>query len=386
MRLLYQHIVQNISKEDCQIIIDDLKGHVATSFKLGKKDTKKNMVYRFLTTSRPVEVWLQKVEDGIKLMSRKKVPFEFWMVTGGYGAGKSHMKEYLRRNEINRFKFLEPKIILSEPPKKISFLDFSQSPAGDMPPVYDIFSLILLQTRPFLDVLRDDLKKRQPLQLSRVREELGKTARDYPVDDDFVDAFCGYAGLDGVNNSDFHALEELIINKGEQLFLPLMELYKKYLGVNGFCVFIDEFESLQFLDKSRRMAFVQSIRPFYDAIASTRSNPNLPSLKMIILCTLSFWNELTRDASSQALETRISLFEIPPLVEDEIISLAEKIYIIHNKSGYPAPQFDLNFNKLPPYLVHRAGIEAPLTPRFVINEIITIIEKPNDYLEFRSKS
>jgi hypothetical protein len=104
---------------------------------------------------------------------------------------------------------------------------------------------------------------------------------------------------------------------------------------------------------------------------------------MIILCTLSFWNELTIDARSQALESRVRQFEIPPLVEDEIIALAEKIYVIHKKSGYPAPEIRLNFNKLQSYLVQIAGIEAPLTPRFVINEIIRIIEQPSDYLEFR---
>jgi hypothetical protein len=62
--------------------------------------------------------------------------------------------------------------------------------------------------------------------------------------------------------------------------------------------------------------------------------------------------------------------------------LAEKICVIHSKSGEEAPKFDLNFDKLPSYLVHRAGIEAPLTPRFVISEILTLIKKPNDYLQF----
>jgi hypothetical protein len=162
-----------------------------------------------------------------------------------------------------------------------------------------------------------------------------------------------------------------------------MQLYKHYLKINGMCIFIDEFESLQqFLDRKTRGKFIQSLRPFYDMVAFTSSNNDLPSIKMIVLCTLSFWNDLTRDTRSQSLETRISLFEIPPLVEDEIISLAEKIYVIHKKSGYPSPEFRLNFNKLPSYLIYRTGIEAPLTPRFAIHEIITIIENPNDYLEF----
>ncbi len=103
---------------------------------------------------------------------------------------------------------------------------------------------------------------------------------------------------------------------------------------------------------------------------------------MIILCTLSYWNELTSGAHSQALDTRVGLFEIPPLVGDEIIAMAEKIYVIYRKSGYTAPDIHLDFNKLPAYLVQRAGIQGPLTPRFVIREILSTIEEPNDYLKF----
>jgi hypothetical protein len=372
MRLLYQHIVQNITKDNCRVIINDLKGRVATSFNISERESQKNIVYRFLTTSRPVETWLQNVDDSIKLMNHKKVPFEFWVVTGGYGAGKSHMKEFLRRNKINNLEFLEPEIstILRSDESKV--------------PIYDIFSFVLLQTRPFLDSLYDAIKKRLPFPSNGEVEEIKKRLRIYPIEDDFIDAFCVYARSGSGNRRDFHTLEELIIIKGEQLFLPLMKLYKKYLDINGLCIFIDEFESLQFLNPKTRAKFVQSIRPFYDTIAST--SPSLPAFKMIILCTLSFWNDLTKDTYSQALETRIHLFEIPPLVEDEIVALAEKIYPIYKKSGHRAPEIPLEFNKLFAYLVQRAGIEAPLTPRFVINEIITIIEEPNAYLEFKPKA
>ena len=94
MRLLYQHIIQRISKSDCRVIIDDLRSRVATSFRIRGHEQNRNTVYRFLTTSRPVETWLQNIENSIKWMSRKKMTFEFWMVTGGYGAGKSHIKEF----------------------------------------------------------------------------------------------------------------------------------------------------------------------------------------------------------------------------------------------------------------------------------------------------
>jgi hypothetical protein len=80
------------------------------------------------------------------------------------------------------------------------------------------------------------------------------------------------------------------------------------------------------------------------------------------------------------------LFEIPPLVEDEIISIAEKIYVIHKKSGIQSLDIQMDFNNLPAYLVKRAGIEAPLTPRFVIQGIINTIEKPNDYLRFNPET
>jgi hypothetical protein len=308
-------------------------------------------------------------------MNRKKVPFEFWMVTGGYGAGKSHMKEFLRRNKIKNLEFLEPSIssILQSREKKT--------------PINNIFSLTLLQTRPFIDALYSTIKKRVSFSSNeKADEEIKKTMKDFSVDDDIIDAFCTYARLDSDNRNNFRSLEELIIKNGEQLFLPLMKLYKHYLKINGLCIFIDEFESLQFLDRKERAKFVQSIRPFYDTIASTNSNGDLPSLKMIVLCTLSFWNDLTKDTRSQALETRVHLFEIPPLIEDEIISIAEKVYVIHKKSRFPVPEIHLEFNKLPAYLVHRAGIEAPLTPRFVIGEIIDIIEKPNKYLEFRPET
>jgi hypothetical protein len=295
------------------------------------------------------------------------------MVTGGYGAGKSHMKEFLRRNKINNLEFLEPLIssIMQSEEERV--------------PIHDIYSLILLQTRPFLDALYDSIKKRMLFSSSvEANEEVKKTMRTYFSDNDFIDIYCAYLGFDNGNRGNYRGLEEFIIKKSEQLFLPLMKLYKKYLDINGFCIFIDEFESLQFLTPRTRAKFIQSIRPFYDSVASTSSDLDLPSLKLIVLCTLSVWNDLTKDARSQAIESRFHLFEIPPLREEEIISLAEKICVIHNKSGYPAPKFDLDFDRLPGYLVHRAGIEAPLTPRFVINEIITVIEKPNDYLEFNS--
>lgn len=379
MRLLYQHIIRNISKKDCQIIIDNLKSRVATGYNVSYglsrgKALKNDRLYKFLTTSRPVEYLVQGVEESICKMGREKTPLNLWIVTGGYGAGKSHMKEYLRRNEIDNIKFLEPKIALLLPS------DEKSAPV-------DVFSLILLQTRPWIDTLYGIIKKEQQFPSDgEMDDTIIKTLRDYSIDDDFINAFCAYAGSGKANQSNFHSLEDLIIKKGEQLFLPLMKLYKKYLGVNGLCIFIDEFERLQLLPQDRRMRFVESIRAFYDTIASTNANHDLPSFMMIILCTLSFWNELTSDTRSQALETRVRLFEIPPLVDDEIISLAEKIYVLHKKSGYPAPKIYLKFNKLPAYLVQRAGIEAPLTPRFVINEIITIIEEPNDYLKFGSQT
>jgi len=293
------------------------------------------------------------------------------MVTGGYGAGKSHMKEFLRRNKIRKLEFLEPGVS-----------SILQS-RGNKFPIDNIFSLTLLQTKPFLDALYGTINKRRPFPSNeKIDEEIKNTMKGYSIDNDVIDALCTYARPDGENHSNFHVFEELIIKNGEKLFLPLMNLYKNYLEINGLCIFIDEFESLQFLDREERAQFVQSIRPFYDMVASTSSNPELPSLKMIVLCTLSFWNELTTDTRSAALESRVKLFEIPPLFEDEIISIAEKIYVIHKKSDIPSPDFQMDFNYLPDYLVKRAGIEAPLTPRFVIQEIINIIEKPNDYLKF----
>ena len=371
MRLLYQHIVQGISKNDCGVIINDLKTHVATNFRITWNVTKKNAVFRFLTTSRPVEAWLQKIEDSIKLMRQKKEPFEFWVVTGGYGAGKSHMKEYLRRNEIKNLKFLEPGLS--------SMLQFKKHAV----PVNDIYSLILLEIKPLLKPLYSTIKDKLPIRPNvDVNEDVKKTIRDYSIDDDFVNAFCTFAKSGNNDRHDSQKLEEQIIKCGEQLFLPIMKLLKSYLKTNGLCIFIDEFESLQFLDSEKRMRFVQSLRPFYDTVASTRSDPTLPSLKIIVLCTLSFWNELTSDTRSHALESRVHLFEIPPLVEDEIKALAEKVYAIHKKSDIQSPEIQMDFNNLPAYLVKRAGIEAPLTPRFVIQEIIKTIEKPNDYLKF----
>ena len=374
MRLLYQHVVQSISKNDCQVIIDDLKSRVATSFKIEGEDSKRDAVYRFLTTSRPVETWLQNVDDRIKIMSRKKVPFEFWMVTGGYGAGKSHIKEFLRRNEIEHLKFLEP---------DISFMARSDERVAS---ISSIFSVILLETKPFYNSLYDSIKEALPTPSNGEEvEEIKKAVRDYSIDDDFIDAFCTYANPNNSDRRDFRALEELIIEKGEQLFLPLMKLFKDYLSINAFCIFIDEFESLQFLDSKRLDKFIQSIRPFYDTIASTISNHDLPSFKTIVLCTYSYWNDLTRDERSQALESRVREFEIPPLVEDEIKELFEKIYMIYTKSDYQVPEIPLNINEIQPFLINKAGIDAPLTPRFVISEILSIIEEPNDFLERQSQ-
>ena len=147
MRLLYRHTVQGISKNDCQVIINDLKGRVATGFRIAGHNSKKNVVFRFLTTSRPVETWLQTVEKSIQEMRHEKIPVKFWMVTGGYGAGKSHMKEFLKRNEIENIKFLEPMISYLLPPDRYNT------------PIYDVFSLMLLETKQFFKPLYDSLKE-----------------------------------------------------------------------------------------------------------------------------------------------------------------------------------------------------------------------------------
>ena len=36
MRLIHKHIIEGISKDDCRVIIDDLKGHVAVGLEIGK--------------------------------------------------------------------------------------------------------------------------------------------------------------------------------------------------------------------------------------------------------------------------------------------------------------------------------------------------------------
>lgn len=371
MRLLYHHIVQNISKNDCRIIINDLKGRVATSFMIEEWESKKDAVFRYITTSRPVENWLQDVDDSVYKMVHEKIPPKLWMVTGGYGAGKSHMKEFLKRNEVENIKYLEPKISSLLPPDRYKVS------------IYDVFSLILLETKRFINPIYEARKKELHFtSKGEIDKDIRKILTDNSIDDDFVDAFCAYARSDKGNQRDLHILDELIINKGEQLFLPLMKIFKKYIDIKGICILVDEFEGLQFLDSKRQMRFIESIRALYDTVASTISNPDLPSFQMIILCTLSYWNDLIRNSRSQALRTRVSLFEIPPLVEDEIIALAEKLYVIHKKSEYPAPEIRLDFNKLPAYVIHRAGIESPLTARFVISEIINLIEEPNDYDKF----
>ena len=385
MRLLYEYTVRTFTKNICQLVIDDLKGRVATSFDIGGKSTswkvwKINTLFKFLTTSRPVEAWLQKVEGNILTMKQKKIPVEMWIVTGGYGAGKSHMKEFLRRSEVNTIKFLELKITpIQSTDENSTFF-------------YDVFSLILLQTKPLLFSLYGAIKKEQTIKANgNIEDAIRKTILGYSLDDVFINAFYDYAKSGNRMGSNFYKLEELIIKRGEQLFLPLMKLYKNYLNINGLCIFIDEFESLQRSIEDEQLSegqirFVKSLREFYDVAASTRANNSLPSFMMIILCTLSFWNELTSDTRSQALETRIRLFEIPPLVEDEIISIAEKIYAIYKKAGYPSPDIHIDFKKLPTFLLQKAGIEAPLTPRFVINEIIHIIEDPIEYIGFVPQS
>jgi hypothetical protein len=125
MRLLYQYIAQSqkFGINYCRLVIDDLKGRVATGFDIGGKPSrwkasKVNALFKFLTTSRSVETWLQNVEESIYRMRLRKIPIKLWMVTGGYGAGKSHMKEYLRRKAIKNIRFLELKVSSLLPPSQ----------------------------------------------------------------------------------------------------------------------------------------------------------------------------------------------------------------------------------------------------------------------------
>jgi hypothetical protein len=249
--------------------------------------------------------------------------------------------------------------------------------------VDNVFSLTLLQTRKSIENLYDAMstKERSGLIWGPTQGVKEKLKRDF-LDNEFIETFCAYAETHNNARGDFKPLEILLTQKGGQIFLLLMKLYKKYLGVNGVCVFIDEFEDLHLLTLERRQIFVESIRALYDKLSSTLFDPELPSFKMMILCTLSFWNEIKKDTHSQALETRVLPFEIPPLVEDEIIAMAEKLFALYERSGYLKHEIRYDFTRLPSYLIKMAGIEAPLSPRFIISQIIRVIEDPSEYIGY----
>lgn len=369
MRLLYQHVVGSLSKKNCALVIDHFKSRVATGLQNQEPSEGRvlptDVIYNFITTSRPVENWLQNLEESVYRMRRGKIPIELSVVIGGYGAGKSHIKEYLFRKKIPNVEFLEI--------ETTSLLLSDMNPTST---VYDVFSLAILRTRAHLDALYEKIY------IEGEAEGLSARLREDFIDNEFINIFSRYGELRHDNHQDFKPLQDYISKKGAQIFLPLMRLYKKYLGVSGICIFIDEFEILQHLTLEKRDRFIDSIREFYDLLASSIFDQETPSFKMIILCTLSYWNEIISETHFRALETRVHLFEIPPLVEDEIIALAEKLHVLYKKSGNLESTANLDFARLPHYLVRVAGIQEPITPRFVISQIISIIENPEDYIRY----
>lgn len=371
MRLLYQYIAHNLGKKKCRLILDGIKGGVAVSLKQNQVFSH-DYIYSFLTTSRPVEKWLQRTEEQIIVMASKKVQIDLSMIIGGYGAGKTHIKEYITRKEVKNIFFLKLNIA--------SMIDMNKTIA-----ISDVFSFILLNTKSYLDKLYDELlssvKKDDRLSPRDLDDSIKEILKEHLVDNQFIKAFCSYGGL-GNDRGDFKPLEDFLLKSSRRIFLPLMKMYKKYLNMKGLCIFVDEFEDLQHLNPDKRSLFVGSIRTLYDEIAESFDDKDLPSFKIIILCTLSFWNEIITDTRSQALETRVDLFEIPPLVEDEIMAIAEKLHALYKKSGYLKSEVIFDSNKLQRYLVGKAGLESPLTPRFVIEQLVKIVEFPEDYIKY----
>lgn len=372
-RLIYQYAINRISKEGCIRFIETLKTHVATDNSFIEKGYSLSLIndfYEFITTSRHTERWLQEIEDEIYKMEREKLFSELWMVIGGYGSGKSHIKHFLTRNNISNIGFFELDIAT------IMNTSHNSDTAID-----NVFSFVLLGTKPYLNALYTSMKGKASSSSSRsinktIKDELNK----YSIDQEFANAFCNYGTHNKNDLSNFEPLEKIISQSGKKIFLPLMKLYKKYLGFNGISIFIDEFESLMHMSIERRDRFLESIRLLYDTTASTFPDPETPSFLTMIFCTISFWNEIERYSHSQALAERLSLFELTPLMEDEIIALAEKIYTLYKKSGYLNHEITLDFTKIFSYLVNIARIEHPLTPRFVIEQIIRVIENPEEFI------
>lgn len=372
MRLLYQYITSKLSVDDCRIIINYLRSRIATD--LGET-LPTDIFYKFITTSRPVEQWLLSIEQKIRKMGRKKTPPELWVIIGGYGAGKSHMKEYV----VDAAK-KSPHIQTLT----IEIADLLPTELNESSSVDNIYSLTLLRTMGNLDNLYNEI-----LKIAGSTQKVAEVMDEHLSDKEFVNVFCGYGEALNNHNGDIYLLRDLIIKNGSQLFIPIMKLYKKYLKINGICIFIDEFEDLQhFSPEIKRNRFFESIRAFYDTLTKVYQDPELPSFEIVILCTLSYWEKLTEATSSQGLETRAKDFEIPQLIEDEIITVAEKLYAIYKKAGqeYLRNDMQLDFTKTPNYLAKIAGIENPLTPRFVIKELIKIIEEPAAFIGFTSQS
>lgn len=374
MRLLYHYVARNLKKNKSRLILDGLKSGVAASLK-HSSSLSQDYVYSFITTSRPVEKWLQRSEEQIRLMSKKKVQVEISMIIGGYGAGKTHIKDYLTRNKIDDVLFLELNL---ETMKEMNQNNHSA--------FVDVYSFILLNFKHHLEILYDRL-------LDLVKKDIGEQSprdlddaiklmfKEFALDGHFVKALCSYGGL-GKDRGDYKQLEGVLLETGHNVFFPLMKMYKKYMGIKGMCIFVDELEYLQYFQPEKRALFVASLREFHDAFAETFLDSYMPSCKVIILCTLSFWNEIITDTRSQALETRVDLFEIPPLVEDEIMAIAEKLYALYRTSGQLKSEIIFDSKKLQAYLIGKAALDAPLTPRFVIEQLMKLIEFPEDYIRY----
>jgi hypothetical protein len=367
VRILYNYFVSKVSKENTRWILDYLRSRAATSLsspdKIQGRSIPSELMFKYITTSRSVEAWLQNMEDKIYEMARAKKSAELWFIIGGVGAGKSHIKEYLLS-------------LINKRPSVFS-LELQVSKLKTNSTVDDILALVMLQSKPYLDSLFDAMSIN--MDLEKIRERL----RQENLDNEFIDIYCDYEISRKDHRAYFRPLEELLINKGIETYLPLIKLFKRHLGMKGLYIFIDEFEDLQDLVPERQESFISSMSTFFDEIAATLISQELPSFKLLIFCTISFWNVMHDGTRFRALETRANTFEIIPLMDDEIVALAEKILVLYKKSGYPISNTNFRFNQLPAYLVKIASTEnEPLTPRFIIKKIINIIENPDEYNKF----
>lgn len=322
---------------------------------------------RFITTSRPVEIFLeQEVDDLNRLFSDGG--YERRVVVGDFGAGKTHIKTYLLNHIRDERYGLDIAPILIDVPRTGQGFDFYRSlllfqrAAGEAKGYRTVYPDVIRRLQD--QVTRELREKHWTLFTSCAREWwLGESVvkervlaelRGHGFSEQFSSAIVNLAeGVEGGHDKFLSVLERELTRGtgGEDLFVLVRKLLAR-VGYKGLVILIDEFGRLEHNAwTGMSESFAEEIASFHNSLESLVSDDTTFAVYMALFTPGSYWigqvrppksgrespetRGLQSQANARALFERLSgsEFRIPDLTLAEVERLTAKVVALYQASG-----------------------------------------------------